>query len=122
MQERIEEKPRAQVICAGSYEVATARVVKVNIPFSHTLLKVRSELDLALTTADLVVTVRDNAAAAMTGGTLTITQAASAIGDRDSATITAGGSQEADKDVQLDMNGGPDAGQATFWLELERTD
>jgi len=120
--ELVEKNLKHDVFCAGSYDINPARVVKVLVPYKHIVKKVRSEVDTVLTGADLVVTIKDHSGAAMTGGTLTIALSGTVVGDRDTATITAGGAQEKDKDVQLDMNGGPSAGQATFWIEVERAD
>lgn len=110
-------------ICAGTHLLLDPLVVKVNIPFRHKVIKLRSHLNVILATANLVATLKNNAGTAWTGGVLTITSAGT-IGDRDTSTdITAGEQVQAkDTDVQIDMDGGPSAGQATFWIEVEHAD
>lgn len=111
------------VICAGTHLLLNALVVKVNIPFRHRIIKIRSHLNVVLATADLVATIKNTAGVAFTGGVLTITSTGT-VGDRDTSTaITAGEQvQEKDTDVQIDMDGGPSAGEATFWIEVEHAD
>jgi len=91
--------------------------------FNHkvTINKVRSFLTVVLTTADSVITMKNNAASAMAGGVLTITQAASAVGNEDSCSPTTNNVIAADEKMILSHNGGPDAGEAIFFIECTRT-
>ena len=122
--EFLEYNAKHEVICLGTHLLADAIVIKVNIPYSHKIIKVRSYLNVPLATADAVGTLKDKDGTAFTGGVITITSTGS-IGDLDASTeITAGDtqSQAKDSDVQLDFTAAPSAGEATFWLEVERTD
>jgi hypothetical protein len=121
--ELVENNLKHETICLGTHLLATALVVKVNIPYAHKVIKVRSHLNVVLATADTVATLKNNAGTAFTGGVLTITSTGS-VADRDTSTaITAGTQEQAkDKDVQLSIDGGSTAGEATFWLEIERDD
>jgi len=123
VQEFLEYSGKHVVICAGTHLLLNAMVIKVNIPFRHRIIKIRSWLNVVLATANLVATIKNTAGTAFTGGVLTITSVG-AVGDLDVSTaITAGEQvQAADTDIQIDCDGGPSAGEATFWIELEHAD
>ena len=91
--------------------------------FNHkvTINRVRSFTTVALTTADSVITMKNNAAAAMAGGVLTITQSASAVGDEDACIPTTNNVLDGGEKMILSHNGGPDAGEAIFFIECTRT-
>jgi hypothetical protein len=122
--EYLEYSGKHVVICAGTHLLASALVVKVNIPFRHRVIKLRSHLNVVTSVGDSVVTLKNTAGVAWTGGVLTITNAGAAVADRDTSTaITAGEQVQAkDTDVQISIDGGSDAGEATFWLEVEHSD
>ena len=121
--EFLEFSMKHQVICLGTHLLATARIIKVNIPYAHRIIKVRSFLNVASGAGALVATLKDDAGVAFTGGVLTIA-ASSGVDTEDVSTdITAGTQTQAkDKVVQLDMDGGTASGEAIIWLELEHTD
>ena len=121
--EFLEYNAKHETICLGTHLLATARVIKVNIPYSHKVIKIRSFLNVASGAGALVATLKNDAGTAFTGGVLTIA-ASSAVDTRDtSSAITAGTqTQDKDKDVQVDMDGGTASGEAVIWLELERSD
>jgi len=122
--EFLEYNAKHVVICLGTHLLASALVIKVNIPYSHKIIKVRSHINVAPSATATVGTIKDKDGTSFTGGVLTIA-ASAAVAERDTSTdITAGStqSQAKDSDVQLDLDGGPTSGEATFWLELERTD
>ena len=123
VEELVEQNLKHEVICLGPHLLATALVIKVNIPYAHKVIKVRSHINVATDGTATVCTIKNDGGTAFTGGVLTIA-ASAAVADRDTSTaITAGTQTQAkDKDVQLDLDGGPGAGEATFWLELERDD
>lgn len=118
-----EYNAKHEVICIGPVLLVTAKVIKVNIPYAHKIIKLRSEVDVVVGAGALVATLKDTAGVAFTGGVLTIA-AAAAVDVRDTSTaITAGTQTQAkDTDVQIDMDGGTASGEARFYLELERTD
>ena len=121
--ELVEFNLKHEVVCLGTHLLATARVIKVNIPYAHKVIKVRSFLNVASGAGALVATLKDDAGVAFTGGVLTIA-ASSAVDTEDTSTaITAGTQTQAkDKQVQVDMDGGTASGEAVFWLEIERDD
>ena len=121
--EFIEYVGKIETICLGTHLLATALVIKANIPYAHKIIKVRSHVNVATDGTATVGTIKNDGGTAFTGGVLTIA-ASAAVAARDTSTdITAGTQTQAkDKDVQLDLDGGPGAGEATFWLELEKTD
>ena len=71
--ELVEQNLKHVVICAGTHLMATAVVIKVNIPFAHKLIKLRSHLNVVLSTADTIATLKNTSGTAFTGGVLTIT-------------------------------------------------
>ena len=119
----------AKVEDALTYELVVvgpllqAGVTDFTVYFNHkvTINKVRSFTTVALTTADSVITMKSNAAAAMANGVLTITQATSAVGDEDSCSPTTNKVIDVDEKLILSHNGGPDAGEAIFFIECTRT-
>lgn len=121
--EFLEYSGKHVVISSGPHLLATAKVIKINIPYAHKIIKVRSVVDVVLSATALVATLKNNAGTAFTGGVLTIA-ASGAVDERDTSTdITAGTQTQAkDTDVQIDMDGGPSSGEATFYLELEHSD
>jgi hypothetical protein len=121
--ELVEQNLKHVVICAGTHLMATAVVIKVNIPFAHKVIKLRSHLNVVLSTADTIATLKNTSGTAFTGGVLTITSTGS-VADRDTSTDITGGTQEQakDTDVQISINGASGAGEATFWIEVERDD
>jgi hypothetical protein len=122
--EYLEFSGKHVTICCGTHLLADALVIKVNIPFRHRVIKLRSHLNVVLATADAVATLKNTAGVAWTGGVLTITNTGAVVGDRDTSTaITAGEQVQAkDTDVQIDLTAAPSAGEATFWLEVEHAD
>jgi hypothetical protein len=122
--EYLEFSGKHVTICCGTHLLLDALVIKINIPFRHRVIKLRSHVNVVPTVADVVATLKNTAGVAWTGGVLTITQAGSAVGDRDTSTaITAGEQVQAkDTDVQIDLTAAPGAGEATFWLEVEHSD
>jgi len=121
--EFLEYNAKHEVLSIGPVLLATAKVIKVNIPYAHKIIKLRSEVAILLGAGALVATLKDTAGGAFTGGVLTIA-ATAAVDVRDTSTdITAGTQTQAkDTDVQIDMDGGTASGEAVFYLELERTD
>jgi len=65
--------------------------------------------------------MKNNAGTEMTDGTLTITQAGSAVADEDSCNPSANNVIGSGEKMQLDHDGGPDAGEAIFFIECTRT-
>ena len=86
-------------------------------PIVGTLLEVRTVIDAALTGADNVYTVAVDGVN-VTPATLTITQAASAAGDVDTLTVTAGGTLTAGSTIEITGNGGNTAAAASTYFVL----
>jgi len=122
--EFLEYNAKHEVICLGTHLLATAVVIHTNIPYSHKIIKIRSHVNVVLSATALVATLEDKDGTSFTGGVLTIA-ASGAVASLDVSTdITAGSTQSQAKDsvVRVSLDGGPTSGEATFWLELERTD
>jgi len=69
-------------------DIATAATHRIVAPVSGTITAIRSVIASALATGDATITARINSVP-VTGGVITVTQAASAAGDVDVATPTA---------------------------------
>ena len=121
--EYLEYSGKHVVICLGTHLQATAKSVKVNIPFAHKIIKIRSQVTVALSATASVLTIKDDGGTAFTGGVCTIA-ASAAVGDLDVSTdITAGTQTQAkDKVVEVALDGGPTTGEVVIWLELEHSD
>ena len=84
--------------------LGTAGQVYVVCPFSGNVTKVYSVINGALTTADEVLTVKNNAGTSM--GTITITQSGSAAGDVDSLTPSSNNAVTAGQVIEIETDGG----------------
>lgn len=85
--------------------LGTADDQHVVIPFTCDVVGIYSVIDQALTTADEVLTFKNNAGTALTGGAITITQSGSADGDIDSVTPTANNSFSAGEKLTVSIGG-----------------
>ena len=70
-----------------------------------TVTKIYTAIDQALTTADEVLTFKNNAGTALTSGAITITQSGSAAGDVDSSTPTANNTFAAGEKMEIETDG-----------------
>jgi len=118
---KIEAALRKEIIVIGP--ILQQNATDFTVYFNHkvTINKVRSFLTVVLTTADSVITMQNNAATPMANGVLTITQAASAIGDENSCDPTTNNVIDAGEKIILSHDGGPDAGEAIFFIECTHT-
>lgn len=119
----IGDTPISGVIAVGSVLQLDALDLKVYFPTGGAgkfiVKKVRSFLTVIITTADSVITVKDDEGTPATMGTLTITESGCAVGNEDSVdtsasannVITAGGA------LTLSIDGGAAAGEAIFFIE-----
>lgn len=83
----------------------------IPIPKAGTVINVVSIIEGALTTADLVLTVYNSAAASM--GTITVTQIGSAAGDVDALAPASNNTVTLNDYVRVNANGGPASHVAT---------
>ena len=118
---KIEAALRKEIVVVGPLLQQNATDFTVYFNHKVTINKVRSFLAVVLTTGDSVITMKNNGAAAMANGVLTITQAASAIGNEDDCSPTTNNVIDAAEKMILSHNGGPDAGEAIFFIECTRT-
>ena len=118
---KVEDALLKELICVGPFLQAAATDFTVYFNHKVTINKVRSFLTVAITTADSVITMKNNAAASMANGVLTITQAACAVGNEDACSPTTNNVIDTDEKMTLSHNGGPDAGEAIFFIECTRT-
>ena len=118
---KVEDALTKEIVTIGPLLQAAATAFKVYFNHKVTVNKVRSFLTVPITTADSVITMKNNAGNAMANGVLTITQAGCAVGDEDSVDPTTNNVIDDSECMQLDHNGGPDAGEAYFMIECTRT-
>ena len=85
--------------------LGTADDQHIVIPYTGNVIGVYTVIDQALTTADETLTFKNNAGTGMTNGVVTITQAASADGDVDSASPTANNSFTAGEKMTVSIGG-----------------
>jgi hypothetical protein len=91
------------------------------MPHACNVVRIDSVIMGVLTVADEVLTFENDAAVALTGGAITITQAASADGDIDSVTPTANNSFAAGEKLTCAIggeNGTATVARITVWVEL----
>lgn len=118
---KVEDALTYEIVVIGPLLQAAATDFTVYFNHKVTINKVRSFLAVAITTANSVITMQNNAAAPMANGVLTITQAACAVGDEDSCSPTTNNVIDVDEKMILSHDGGPDAGEAIFFIECTRT-
>ena len=94
-----------QTIIALQVTLGTAATAYVVVPWDGKLISVYSVIDAVLTGADETLTLKNNAGATMTGGTITITQSGSAAGDIDSVTPSANNTFVAGEMMQIAIGG-----------------
>jgi hypothetical protein len=75
------------------------------VPFSARLARIYGIVDGAIATADLVITAKNNAGTAITGGALTLATAGSAAGTNGSVDPTAGNVFTQGQKVELALTG-----------------
>ena len=85
-------------------DVSTAGQVYVPVPDGGKIIKVITALNGAIGTADAVLTLKIGGAA-VTGGTVTITQSGSAAGDVDSCVPTAATEVLEDGPIEIETTG-----------------
>lgn len=86
--------------------LGTARTDYIVIPYANAdVTAIYSVIQEALTTGDETLTFKDNGGTGLTGGVITITQAASAAGDVDSVTPSANNSFTAGQKLIVDVGG-----------------
>lgn len=99
---------------------ATAAEYQLPAPFAGRIVKVWSAIDAAITGADATIGLEIDGTA-VTGGSITVTQAGSAPGDVDSATPTAANTFAEGATISAQVGGGDTAGiKATLVIEVER--
>jgi hypothetical protein len=101
----------------ASSKAADAAVTRFVAPFAGTITKVRAVLNAALAAADGTVTTAINGTG-VTGGVVTLTQAASAAGSQFSASPSALNTVAAGDVITLTVGGGSTA-TATAGLQIE---
>jgi hypothetical protein len=112
---------RQGLLSVGPLGLSAALEFPVYFNKRVTIDKIRSVLTLALTTADAVITAKNNAGTSMTNGALTITQDGCAVGDEDSCSPSDNNIIDTDEKMILSLDGGPDAGEAIFFIEYTLT-
>lgn len=100
------------------------------VPFDGTVKEIRSIIPAAITTADAVLTAKiapvsaagvAGTAVAITGGTITITQSGSAIGDVDFAKPTAARRVKKGDMITIESNGAAGAQVARGYFLIDRS-
>lgn len=84
-------------------DASTANSWYIPIPITCTISRIYSAIDDAISTANEVLTFRDNAGSSM--GTITITQSGSAAGDIDSLIPASNNTVIAGNKIQVDSSG-----------------
>ncbi len=82
------------------------QVVYLPMPFASTVKKIYATIEGVLTTADEVITAKNNAGTGMTSGVITLVQAGSAAGNTYSVTPSANNTFTAGQNMRLDFDGG----------------
>ena len=93
-------------------DVSTAATIYLPIPYAGTVTKVVTVLAGSLTTANATVTVRNAAAVSM--GTLTITQSGSAAGDIDTLSPVSNNTVVSDSRISVETDGASDTTRKLF--------
>lgn len=78
----------------------------IPVPFSARLVRAYSAIDGVVATADVTITLKDNAGTALTNGVITITQAGSAAGDVDSCDPSANNTFAQGQRLEMLVTGG----------------
>ena len=113
---------RKGLLAVGPLKLSEALEFPIYFNKRVTIEKIRSVLTTVITTADAVITAKNNAGDAMAEGVLTIAQDGCAVGDEDSASPSADNVIDTDEKMLLSLDGGPDAGDAIFFVEYSLTD
>jgi hypothetical protein len=101
-------------------DVSTASTVYVVIPFACTITKVSSAIAVAITVANSIVTISNNADASM--GTITIAFTGSVAGDVDTLTPASNNTFTAGQRMKITTDGGSTTVSPThFTIEYTRT-
>ena len=113
--------PLNEVMVSGQLlNVSSTSTVSMRAPFQGRVLKVGVTLGSAASTADATVTTKINGTA-ITGGVVTVTQAASAQGSTFSAVPTAANLVNEDDSIDATVTGtGTAGGPAAVWAVIRR--
>ena len=95
--------PRTHTLFTTKENVSNAGSSYVPIPYAGTIAKVVSVLPGAITTADALITLKNDAGVSM--GTLTIAHSGSAAGDVDTLVPVSNNTVTADTFITLESNG-----------------
>jgi hypothetical protein len=112
---------RKGILSVGPIKQVDALEFPIYFNKKVTINKIRSVLTTVITTANSVITAKNNAGTAMTDGVLTIAESGCAVGDEDSCSPSANNVIDTDEKMILSHNGGPDAGEAIFFIEYTLT-
>ncbi len=93
------------VLNLGPLTLGTADDQHVVFPYACTVTRIDCIIDRALTTADEVLTFKNNAGTGLTAGVITITQSGSADGDIDSVSPTANNTFTAGQKLTCSIGG-----------------
>lgn len=84
-------------------DISTAGQVYIPCPYTGTVTNVYTVINGAIATADAVLTVKNNAGTSM--GTITVANASSAAGDKDSLAPSANNTVTAGDSIEVETNG-----------------
>lgn len=102
------------------FDVSTAEVVYIPLPFAGTVTKLTTVLKAAINTADSTITIKNSSGVTM--GTLTVAFTGSAPGDVDSVNITTNNVFTEDDYLTVETDGGSTgASDLHFSIMLERS-
>lgn len=101
-------------LTAAISDVSTAGQIYMTAPLAGTVTKISTVLNGAIATADAVLTAKDDAAASM--GTVTIANAGSAAGDKDSLVPAANNVVAIGDSIEIETNGASTNTIAVFVL------